>query len=180
MTDKQKIKTSKFISLILRHNPSAAGVSMDPQGWVNVSSLLVGLRQAGYPTTLTELEEIVAEDNKQRYSFNKFKSHIRANQGHSIPVNLGLEPTVPPKELFHGIGVKYIDNIFKEGIKLDYTALRNQLKELAYLSPGMVFELEFEDKPKETITSSNGIRDYIKDLNGNKNVITSTFYTEAL
>jgi putative RNA 2'-phosphotransferase len=117
MTDKQKIKTSKFVSLVLRHNPSAAGVSMDPQGWVNVSSLLVGLRQAGYPTTLTELEEIVAEDNKQRYSFNKFKSHIRANQGHSIPVNLGLEPTVPPKELFHGTGVKYIDNIFKEGIK---------------------------------------------------------------
>jgi DNA gyrase subunit B len=82
----------------------------------------------------------------------------------------------------HGTSIQFRPDpqIFKEGIKLDYTALRNQLKELAYLSPGMIFELEFEDKPKETITSSNGIRDYIKDLNGNKNVITSTFYTEAL
>ena len=117
MTDKEKIKASKFLSLVLRHDPSAAGVSMDPQGWVNVASLLRGMREAGYPITMSELEQIVAEDNKQRYSFDKFKSSIRANQGHSVPVDLGLEPTVPPKELFHGTGVKYMDSIFKEGVK---------------------------------------------------------------
>ena len=70
--------------------------------------------------------------------------------------------------------------IFKEGIKLDYTALRKQLQELAYLSPGMVFKFAFEDKPEEVITSQNGIQDYIDDLNKDKNTLTSVFYTESL
>ena len=70
--------------------------------------------------------------------------------------------------------------IFKEGIKLDYTALHKQLQELAYLSPGMVFKLTFEDKPEEVITSQNGIQDYINDLNKDKNTLTSVFYTESL
>lgn len=70
--------------------------------------------------------------------------------------------------------------IFKEGIKLDYAALRKQLQELAYLSPGMVFKLTFEDKPMEIITSKRGIQDYIDDLNKNKNTLTSVFYTETL
>ena len=70
--------------------------------------------------------------------------------------------------------------IFKEGIHLDYTALKKQIQELAYLSPGMVFSLTYEDKPTETITSQNGIRDYIDDLNASKNKITSVFYTENM
>ena len=70
--------------------------------------------------------------------------------------------------------------IFKEGIELDYTALHKQLQELAYLSPGMIFKLIFEDKPEEIITSQNGIQDYINDLNKNKNTLTSIFYTESL
>lgn len=68
--------------------------------------------------------------------------------------------------------------IFKEGIKLDYDALRKQIQELAYLSPGMLFTLKFEDKPEETISSKNGILDYIKDLNNKKTTLTSVFYTE--
>ena len=70
--------------------------------------------------------------------------------------------------------------IFKEGIDLEYAALKKQLQELAYLSPGMVFELEYHDKPLETIVSSNGIKDYINDLNDKKNTLTSVFYTETL
>ena len=70
--------------------------------------------------------------------------------------------------------------IFKEGIKLDYTALKKQLQELAYLSPGLIFNLTFEDKPEETITSQNGIKDYINDLNKEKNKLTSVFYTENM
>ena len=70
--------------------------------------------------------------------------------------------------------------IFKEGIHLDYNALKKQIQELAYLSPGMVFSLTYEDKPTETITSQNGIRDYIDDLNASKNKITSVFYTENM
>ena len=81
-----------------------------------------------------------------------------------------------------GTTVSFIPDaeIFKEGIKLDYDALKNQLKELAYLSPGMKFIFKYEDKPEETITSENGIKDYIKDLNSNKNKVTSVFYTETL
>ena len=70
--------------------------------------------------------------------------------------------------------------IFKEGITLEYAPLKKQLQELAYLSPGMVFELEYLDKPMETITSQNGIRDYIDDLNASKNKVTSVFYTENI
>ena len=70
--------------------------------------------------------------------------------------------------------------IFKEGIKLDYTSLKKQVQELAYLSPGMIFNLKFENKPEETIISKNGIKDYINDLNKEKNVLTSVFYTESL
>lgn len=71
-------------------------------------------------------------------------------------------------------------SIFKEGIKLDYTQLRNQLQELAYLSPGLIFKFTFEDKPTEIITSQNGIQDYIDDLNKDKEILTSVFYTESL
>ena len=70
--------------------------------------------------------------------------------------------------------------IFKEGIKLDYSALKKQLKELAYLSPGLIFHLQFEDEPELTIISENGIKDYIKDLNQEKNKLTSVFYTENM
>lgn len=72
------------------------------------------------------------------------------------------------------------ETIFKEGIHLDYNALRKQVQELAYLSPGMVFNLKFEDRDEEIITSQNGIRDYINDLNKEKNKLTSVFYTESM
>ena len=78
------------------------------------------------------------------------------------------------------IGFKPDSTIFKEGITLEYAPLKKQLQELAYLSPGMVFELEYLDKPMETITSQNGIRDYIDDLNASKNKVTSVFYTENM
>ena len=82
----------------------------------------------------------------------------------------------------HGTIVKFLpdETIFKEGIRLDYNTLKKQIQELAYLSPGMVFYLKYEDKPKEEITSKNGIKDYINDLNAKKNTLTSVFYTETL
>ena len=81
----------------------------------------------------------------------------------------------------HGTSIQFRPDseIFKEGIKLDYNALRNQIKELSYLSPGLVFKFTFEDKPEELIFSKNGILDYIEDLNKNKEVLTSTFYTST-
>ena len=82
----------------------------------------------------------------------------------------------------HGTSIQFKPDkeIFKEGIELDYTALKNQLQELAYLSPGMVFKLVWKDNPEEIITSQNGIRDYINDLNSKKETLTSVFFTETL
>ena len=82
----------------------------------------------------------------------------------------------------HGTTVHFIpdETIFKEGIHLEYDALRKQIQELAYLSPGMTFNFKFEDKEQEVITSKNGIKDYIDDLNKNKNQLTSVFYTESM
>ena len=87
-----------------------------------------------------------------------------------------------PKATPSGTIISFIPDkeIFKEGIKLDYAALRKQIQELAYLSPGMHFTLKYEDKDEEEITSQNGIRDYIDDLNKNKNKLTSVFYTENM
>lgn len=87
-----------------------------------------------------------------------------------------------PNKAIHGTSVEFKPDteIFKEGIKLDYTALKNQLKELSYLSPGLVFKFTFEDRESEIITSKNGIQDYIKDLAKGKNTITSMFYTETM
>lgn len=81
----------------------------------------------------------------------------------------------------HGTSIQFKPDakIFKEGIELDYTALKKQIQELAYLSPGLVFHLTFQDKPKETITSKNGIVDYMNDLMASKEAVTSMFYTET-
>ena len=90
-------KTSKFLSLLLRHNPSAVGRSLDEHGWANVDELIAGVNAAGgYSLTMEMLEEIVRTDGKQRYSFNEDHTLIRANQGHSIPVDVELEELSPP------------------------------------------------------------------------------------
>ena len=96
--------------------------------------------------------------------------------------NLMAYQELPFKSDSHGTTVSFLPDkeIFKEGIKLDYTALKKQIQELAYLSPGMVFNFKYEDKPEEVITSQNGIKDYIKDLNKNRTTLTSVFYTETL
>ena len=84
--------TSKFISLILRHNPGIIGISLDEHGWADVQELIEGInRTGGHAIDLEMLEEIVRTDEKQRYSFNEDHTLIRANQGHSIPVDVELE-----------------------------------------------------------------------------------------
>ena len=91
----EKLKsTSRFISLILRHKPEKIGISLDEHGWANVDELIAGIA-ATRPFNMEMLEEIVQKDDKQRYSFNGNKTMIRANQGHSIPVNVELERKLP-------------------------------------------------------------------------------------
>ncbi len=111
-------KTSVFISLILRHKPDVIGISLDEHGWANVWELINGINKTGkYSIDMPMLEEIVRTDNKQRYSFNEDRSKIRANQGHSINVDVELKEAVPPEILYHGTGQKYVYPINKEGLK---------------------------------------------------------------
>ena len=107
------IRTSKYLSLVLRHKPEAARVQMDEAGWVKVADLLKGSQRE---LDMELLEKVVAENNKKRFEFNEDKTLIRARQGHSIPVSLGYEPLKPPKELFHGTATKNLDAIKEKGL----------------------------------------------------------------
>lgn len=106
---------SKFMSLILRHKPEAIGISLDEHGWANVEELIAGIAKNN-EFNMEILEEIVRTDEKQRYSFNDDKTLIRANQGHSIPVDVELEEKEPPEILWHGTGEKFVAAIDAEGL----------------------------------------------------------------
>ena len=108
-------KTSKYISLILRHKPEAIGITLDKHGWAKVKDLIKGVNKT-HPLDMEMLEEIVATDEKQRYSFNEDKTLIRANQGHSINVDVELEEVEPPEYLWHGTGERYVESIDVEGL----------------------------------------------------------------
>ena len=110
-------ETSKFISLILRHKPETIGISLDEHGWADVQALIEGINASGnHHLDVDLLEEIVRTDEKQRYSFNEDHTRIRANQGHSIPVDVELEEKTPPAVLYHGTGEKYVSSIDQEGL----------------------------------------------------------------
>ena len=115
MSNKSEKEISKYISLILRHKPEVIGIQLDEHGWADVSELLAGIGRTE-PIDMALLEKIVAEDEKQRYSFNDDKTLIRANQGHSIPVDVELEEVVPPERLYHGTGEKYVSSIDAMGL----------------------------------------------------------------
>jgi len=108
-------RTSKYISLILRHKPETIGISLDEHGWADVDELISGVNRT-HPLTMERLEEIVRTDEKQRYSFNEDKTLIRANQGHSIPVDVELPELKPPAILYHGTGRKYVESIDRQGL----------------------------------------------------------------
>lgn len=109
------INTGKFIALILRHKPEVIGIHLDEHGWANVDELITGIAKT-QEFNMAMLEEIVRTDNKQRYSFNEDKTKIRANQGHSIPVDVELKQKTPPDILWHGTGEKYVSSIEAEGL----------------------------------------------------------------
>lgn len=111
-------KTGVFLSLILRHKPEVIGITLDRHGWAKVDELIEGVNHSGkYQLDMAMLEEIVRTDSKQRYSFNEDKMLIRANQGHSIDVDVELKEYVPPEILYHGTGKKYVQSIKNEGLR---------------------------------------------------------------
>lgn len=111
------IKLGRFLSLVLRHRPSAAGITLDAHGWADVDELLSGVRRTGRRIDMDTLERIVRENNKRRYSFNEDHTKIRANQGHSIPVDVELKKEIPPRRLYHGTVERFLPSIRREGIR---------------------------------------------------------------
>lgn len=111
-----RTKTSRLLSFILRHHPEKIGIELDEHGWANVDELLAGMGTKGRPMSMEILQEIVRSDAKGRYSFNEDKTLIRANQGHSIPVDVELEKLTPPAILYHGTGEKNVASINVHGL----------------------------------------------------------------
>jgi putative RNA 2'-phosphotransferase len=116
VNNQKLIKLSRFLSYVLRHKPDEIDLTIDPQGWVSVEELLQKAQQAGKPITRELLETIVENDDKQRYSFNADGSMIRANQGHSVEIDLNLTPIEPPEFLFHGTAVRNVSSIREHGL----------------------------------------------------------------
>jgi putative RNA 2'-phosphotransferase len=112
-----KNKLSVFISLILRHKPGEIGITLDEHGWANVDELIAGINASGRNIDMDILKEIVATDEKKRYSFNEDMTLIRANQGHSVLVDVELKEVTPPDILYHGTAWRFIDGIKRDGIK---------------------------------------------------------------
>ena len=101
--------------MVLRHKPDAVGIKLDTHGWAEVSAIVSAFSKMG-TFTLAMLKEIVRDDEKKRYSFNADGTKIRANQGHSVKVDVELKEAVPPEVLYHGTGRKYVESINKEGL----------------------------------------------------------------
>jgi len=117
MEEARKKSIGKFLSLILRHEPSKIGIQLDANGWANIDELIQQCGKHRVSFTRKELDEIVATNTKKRYSLNEDQTKIRANQGHSIVVDLEFTPQVPPVYLYHGTADRFLPSIYKEGIK---------------------------------------------------------------
>ena len=114
MNEKQNKTISKFLSLILRHSPETIGLQLDQNGWADVDELI---SKSAVQFTSEELEEVVETNDKQRFAFNADHTKIRASQGHSVDIDLALEPQQPPEFLFHGTVAKFLAGIQKEGLQ---------------------------------------------------------------
>lgn len=117
MNEQHKKRIGKFLSLVLRHEPQKIGIRLDENGWADVQELIQKCAMHRVNFTMAELEEIVATNDKKRYSFNEDKTRIRANQGHSIEIDLTLSPVEPPDFLYHGTADRFYTSMMAEGIK---------------------------------------------------------------
>jgi putative RNA 2'-phosphotransferase len=109
-------RISKFLSLVLRHKPAEIGITLDEAGWVEVDTLLSACQKHRFPITRPQLEMVVATSDKKRFAFNEDGTRIRANQGHSVEVELGYAPAQPPEILYHGTADRFLDSIRRQGL----------------------------------------------------------------
>jgi putative RNA 2'-phosphotransferase len=117
MDPKHAIRLSKFLSYHLRHHPGAIGLRLEEGGWVNVEELLAACTAHGVPISPEQLTELVTGNDKQRFAFDEAGARIRAQQGHSVEVNLHLTPAVPPAVLYHGTAPGALPTIRREGLQ---------------------------------------------------------------
>ncbi len=110
------VRTSKFLSLVLRHQPEVIGLNLDEQGWADVEELIRLANQDGHALSHELLERVVTENDKQRFAFSTDRRQIRASQGHSVEVDLNLPPRQPPAILYHGTASRCLDSIRATGL----------------------------------------------------------------
>lgn len=125
------VKVSKYLARHLRHAPDRIGLVLDDAGWVDVEDLLAACRAHGFRLTRAELDEVVRRNDKRRYAYDPTRRRIRASQGHSVPVDLGLPPAAPPPLLFHGTTTASLPAILADG-------LRPMRRLAVHLSPDVV------------------------------------------
>lgn len=115
MTDDTTL--SKRLSFVLRHRPDTIGLTLGEGGWVEVDTLLARLTASGLPVARDALERVVRNSDKQRFALSADGVRIRANQGHSVGIDLQLSPSTPPARLYHGTARRFLDAILREGLR---------------------------------------------------------------
>jgi len=111
------LQLSKFLSLVLRHKPDAIGITLDPQGWATIDELIAKSDASGTSFNRDDLLQVIETSDKKRFSLSEDGQRIRAAQGHSVIVDLGLSPREPPSVLYHGTATQFVDSIMSEGLK---------------------------------------------------------------
>lgn len=117
LREKDVVRLSKFMSLVLRHQPEHIGIELDEQGWTDIATLLEKAAHKGVRMDMQTLEQVVDTNSKKRFAFNEDKTRIRASQGHSVEVELGYEAQTPPDVLYHGTPERFVNSILNDGIK---------------------------------------------------------------
>jgi len=117
MNPQHATKISRFLSLVLRHQPQTIGITLREDGWTNVEELISAINRHGQALDFETLEQVVETNDKKRFSFSDDGEMIRANQGHSVEVNLGYQATPPPVILYHGTVSRFLPGIRQNGIQ---------------------------------------------------------------
>ncbi|XZF12901.1 RNA 2'-phosphotransferase [Chitinophagaceae bacterium MMS25-I14] len=117
MDNKQVKNISKLMSLVLRHEPEHLGIILDENGWANVAQLIEKMNAKGIRADFATIQTVVDTNDKKRFAFNDDKTMIRASQGHSIEVDLQLQPVVPPAILYHGTASRFVAGILRDGLQ---------------------------------------------------------------
>ena len=114
--DRDLVRQSRFLSFVLRHDPGSIGLVLDAQGWADIGELVDKAQAHGQPLDLAGIARIVAESDKQRFALSPDGRRIRANQGHSVAIDLALSPQIPPDHLYHGTAERYLASIRATGL----------------------------------------------------------------